>query len=110
MKNNKRDKKPTHKTVKNYTPENFDKKQARLQKRVAKVRSRDEKDPNVRLVVIGSKEFQFIGEQYVDTTPVILDEEQADEDASTASDTEKSKAKGAKESGRGPRKRKGESR
>ena len=88
----------------------FDKKQARLQKRVAKVSSRDEKDPNVRLVVIDSKEFQFIGEQYVDTTPVILDEEQADEEASAASDTEKSKAKGAKESGRGPRKRKGESR
>ena len=55
----------------------FDKKQARLQKRVAKMRKRQENDPSVRLHTIAAADFRFIGEQYIDTSVTMIDEEEA---------------------------------
>lgn len=54
----------------------FDKKQARLQKRVAKMRKLQEEDPGVRLHTIAAADFRFIGEQYIDTSVTMIDEEE----------------------------------
>ena len=55
----------------------FDKKQARLQKRVERMRKRQENDPSVRLHTIAAADFRFIGEQYIDTSVTMIDEEEA---------------------------------
>ena len=54
----------------------FDKKQARLQKRVERMRKRQENDPSVRLHTIAAADFRFIGEQYIDTSVTMIDEEE----------------------------------
>ncbi|MGN0233573.1 MAG: hypothetical protein ACI4B5_04005 [Bacteroidaceae bacterium] len=90
----------------------FDKKQTRLQKRMAKVRSHNEKDPAVHLVTIAGSEFQFVGEQYVDTTPVILDEESAEVEGAFSAPTDSStpKVKENRKSRKAGKNRKGDSR
>lgn len=74
----------------------FDKKQARLQKRVEKMRKRNGKSGALYLKPLGASEFQFIGEQYVDTSVTMIDEEEATADA--PADPEPPKAKGGKPS------------
>ncbi len=77
----------------------FDKKQARLQKRVEKMRKRNGKNEAVRLNPLGASEFQFIGEQYVDTSVTILDEEEGEMPSTGApAAQEPPKAKGGKPS------------
>lgn len=88
----------------------FDKKLARLQKRVAKVRKHNEKGTSTRLMVIPADEFQFIGEQYVDTTPVILDEESAEVKDTSSEVSGSSKAKETEKSKKKDKLKKGESR
>lgn len=100
-----------HSGGKNYTcMVLFDKKLARLQKRVAKVRKHNEKDTSTRLMVIPADEFQFIGEQYVDTTPVILDEESADVNKTPSEEAHPAKARETGKSKKKDKGKKGESR
>ena len=77
----------------------FDKKQARLQKRVEQMRRRSGKASAMRLKTLGAAEFQFIGEQYVDTSVTMLDEDTEGTEAPAApASHEAPQAKGGKPS------------
>lgn len=86
----------------------FDRKQSRLQKRVARVRKRGEGDETTHLKVLGEAEFQFIGEQYVAPDVMEVDEE-TDEGQTSAAPADKAPAqdKARSKHARGEAKQKG---
>ena len=86
----------------------FDRKQSRLQKRVEKIRKRNGKDYGTHLQTLAATEFQFIGEQYVDPSMTLLDEETDGADATEAPAAEGTpKAQGGKAARKAAKARKG---